>query len=387
LLAGEINTMKICIVGPAYPYKGGIASFNERMAKELQEMGHEVDIYTFTLQYPSFLFPGKSQYSNDSPPKSLKIVRAINSVNPLNWLLLGRRIKKAKYDLIISKFWLPLLGPSLGSIIRLGKSKDTKAIGNIDNIIPHEKRPGDKIFAQYFTDAMDAFLVMSHKVEHDMERFIKQQPINYAPHPIYDNYGAIISREAACKYLGLDPNMKYVLFFGFVRAYKGLDLLLKSFKIALEKDTSLRLIIAGEYYADKEKYAQLILSLGIEDYIIEHSDFIPNDEVKYFFCASDIVAQTYLSATQSGISQLAIHFEKPILSTNVGGLPETTIHLETGYLVNVNKDEIADAMYHFFNEQDADAFRKGILKLKADFSWERFTKALLDLYNKISSND
>ena len=376
--------MKICILGPAFPYKGGIASFNQRMAIELQKMGHEVDIYTFTLQYPKFLFPGKSQYSNDEAPKDLKIKRAINSINPFNWWILGRKIKASNYDLIISKFWLPLMGPSLGSIIRLGKAKHTKAIANIDNIIPHEKRLGDFPFAKYFTTAVDAFLVMSHKVEEDMNKFVNEQPVDYAPHPIYDNYGDIISREAACKHLNLDPSLNYILFFGFVRSYKGLDLLLESFKIALKKDSSLRLIIAGEYYADKSFYTKLIEDLDLKDYIIEHGDFISNEEVKYFFCASDIVAQTYRSATQSGISQLAIHFEKPILSTNVGGLPETTIDKETGYLVNVDQEEIAEAMYHFFNEIDRTSFAKGIKQLKASFSWERFAKTLLALYDRIT---
>lgn len=375
--------MKICILGTAYPYKGGIASFNERLAQELIKMGHSVSIVTFTLQYPSIFFPGKSQYSNAEPPSDLSIRRGINSVNPLTWIREGRKLKKEKYDLIIAKFWLPVIGPALGTITRLGRNKNTRAISIIDNIIPHEKRPGDKLFTRFFTNSVDGFVTMSHKVESQMGAFVKEQEVIYAPHPIYDNYGDIIEKEEACKAIGLDPGKPYLLFFGYIRAYKGLDLLLRSFAEACKKNKDIHLLVAGEYYSDKEQYLNLIEELDLKERVILRTDFIENDQVKYYFCASDIVAQTYKSATQSGISQLAIHFEKPILSTNVGGLPETTKHLETGYVVNVKQEDITDCILQFFEDSQNTKFVGGIQKLKQLFSWQNFTTSIIQLRNRL----
>lgn len=376
--------MKICIIGTAYPYKGGIAAFNERMAHELIACGHEVDILTFTLQYPGFLYPGKSQYSDGAAP-DLSIERGINTVNPLTWIKYGRKYRRRQYDLIISKFWLPVIGPALGTTIRqMVGSRSTKTISIIDNIIPHEKRPGDALFTTYFTRSVDGFVVMSHQVERDMTAFIDQQPVVYAPHPIYDSYGEILSRSEAMAHLGLDPQYEYVLFFGFIRKYKGLDLLLESFAVARRSRPSLRLIVAGEYYSDAAEYETLLDSLRIRDYVTMHTDFIPNEEVRYYFCAADLLAQTYRSATQSGISQLAIHFEKPILSTNVGGLPETTIHMETGYLVDVDVEQISQQMVDHFGGEQVRDFTAGIQKLKEQFSWSNFADQLVSLYKKIA---
>lgn len=376
-------SLKICIVGTAYPYKGGIAMFNERLARELISQGHEVEIITFTLQYPKFFFPGKSQFSNDPKPEDLTISRKLNSINPLSWLTTARMIKKGKFDLIISKYWIPAMGPSLGSIMRLSRSKSTKGISIIDNIIPHEKRIGDSTLSNYFVQSVDGFVVMSKKVGQQMEQFVKQQPISYIPHPIYDTYGHIVPREVALSHLGLDPQYNYVLFFGYIRDYKGLDILLDSIAEGLKTNSKLRLIVAGEYYSDSEKYLSQIERLGIADQVILHTNFISNEEVRYFFCASDLVAQSYKSATQSGISQMAIYFEKPIVSTNVGGLPETVIHNKTGYLTNVDASEVAQAILKYFKEKPIVQFRIEIQKLKEQYSWKHFGSELVSLYEKI----
>lgn len=375
--------MKICIVGPAYPYKGGIASFNERLARQLLRMGHHVDLLTFTLQYPKYFFPGKTQFSDADPP-DLNIERGINAVNPITWWTSGTKYRRRDYDLIIGRFWLPLMGPSLGATLRrISKGKPTKTISIIDNIIPHEKRPGDKIFAQYFTNANDAFMTMSHTVRDDLQPFLKGQPVGYAPHPIYDNYGDMIGRDQALEALDLDPKLQYVLFFGFIRKYKGLDLLMRAFAKASHSNDKLRLLVAGEYYSDEQQYHDLIDELGIRGQVILHTDFIPNDRVKYYFCAADMVAQTYRNATQSGISQLAIHFERPILSTDVGGLPETTIDRETGYLTPVDIDAIAVAMSSHFDQVPLPDYQKGIRRLKEKFSWQRFADTIIDLYTSL----
>ena len=378
-------SLKICIVGSAYPYKGGIAMFNERLARELISQGHVVDIITFTLQYPKLFFPGKSQFSNDPKPNDITITRKVNSVNPISLVTTARKIKKGKYDIIISKYWIPAMGPSLGTIMRLARSKSTKRISIIDNIIPHEKRFGDSSLTNYFVQSVDGFVVMSKKVEQQMDQFVNQQPISYIPHPIYDTFGEIVPRDKALAHLDLDPQYDYVLFFGYIRDYKGLDILLDAIAEGLKTNVNLRLIVAGEYYSDSEKYLSQIDRLGITSQVILHTNFISNDEVKYFFCAADLVAQSYKSATQSGISQMAIYFEKPIVSTNVGGLPETVIHDKTGYLTNVDSNELAQAILRYFEKRPLNQFRKEIQKLKELYSWNHFGSKLVELYDKINT--
>ncbi|HHH52594.1 MAG TPA: glycosyltransferase, partial [Bacteroidetes bacterium] len=325
--------MKIVIIGTAYPFRGGIASFNERMAIELINQGHDVIIYTFTLQYPSVLFPGKTQYSDDPKPENLKIIPLINSINPFNWIKSGLKIRREKADIIITKFWIPFMGPALGTILRIAKNKNTKNISVIDNIIPHEERIGDKLLAQYYVNAIDKFIVMSSSVKEDMKLFTTKKPVLLIPHPIYDNYGEILDKKAAAEYLRIDPNGKYVMFFGFIRDYKGLDLLLEAMADNRIQQAGIKCIVAGEYYGNKDKYDSLIKKLGIESSLILKTEFISNNEVKYYFSAADLIVQPYKSATQSGISQLAYHFEKPMVVTNVGGLPEIVENGKSGYVV------------------------------------------------------
>ena len=220
----------ILIIGPAYPLRGGgITTFNHRLAKTFTEQGYHCEIVSFSLQYPSLLFPGKSQYSSEPPPEGLTIHTFINSVNPLNWISTGRRLKKWKPDLVVVRFWLPFMGPALGTILRqVRQNKHTKIVCIADNIIPHEKRPGDAAFTKYFLKACDAFIVMSEKVGKDLRLFEKTKPVRLAHHPLYDNFGNIIPKEEARKKLDLPANDRIILFFGFIRKYKGLDLLLKA---------------------------------------------------------------------------------------------------------------------------------------------------------------
>lgn len=370
--------MKIVIIGTAYPYRGGIASFNERLAEEFIAQGHEVVIYTFTLQYPGFLFPGKTQYSEDPKPENLKIIPLINSVNPINWIKAGLKIRKEKPDIIISKFWIPFMGPSLGTVIRLAKSKHTKTISILDNIIPHEKRIGDFILAKYFVNTIDTFIAMSSSVKEDMSKFTKTKPVKLIPHPIYDNYGEILDKKIARKHLDIDTDGKYVMFFGFIRDYKGLDLLLKAMANENIQKHKIKCIVAGEYYGNREKYDKLIEELGIEESLILKTEFIPNEEVKYYFSATDLIVQPYKTATQSGISQLAYHFEKPMVVTNVGGLPEIVDNGKSGYVVETDKNEISKAILDFFDSDNPDMFAEEVKQKKKDFSWSNFVRKVLE---------
>ena len=372
---------KIVIIGSAHPLRGGLAAFNERLAQAFQDAGDDVEIFTFSLQYPGFLFPGKTQYSSDPAPKNIKIHVNINSVNPLNWIAVGNEIAKIKPDLVIVKFWLPFMGPCFGTILRkIKKNKTTKIVSIVDNIIPHEKRIGDRVFTKYFVKAVDAFIVMSRSVGEDMKLFVKKgQAVKYIPHPIYDNYGEIIEKSVAREKLGLDQNGKYILFFGFIRDYKGLDLLLKALADERVKAAGIKAIVAGEFYTDSKPYEDLIDELGIRDRLVLHTDFIPNSEVGYYFGASDLVVQPYKTATQSGISQMAYHFELPMLVTNVGGLPEIVADGKAGYVTEVDEKAIADAMLDFYeNNRDHD-FREYVKEEKKKFSWDNMVNAIKEI--------
>lgn len=372
--------MNITIIGSAHPLRGGgIATFNERMAEVLQEQGHKVVIYSFSLQYPSFLFPGKSQFTDEPAPKGLEIRSVINSVNPLNWLSVGNRIKKEKPDLIIVRYWLPFMGPCFGTILRrVRKNKHTKIVAITDNVIPHEHRPGDMAFTKYFLKSADAFLAMSKDVLKDLKQFT-DKPSVFSPHPVYDNYGNAIDREEACKKLGLNSADKYILFFGFIRKYKGLDLLLDAMKDERIKQAGIKLIVAGEFYGDGDSYLQQIQQNGIGDNVKLFTSFIPNDEIKYYFSATDLVVQPYRTATQSGITQVAYHFEKPMVVTNVGGLAEVVPDGKVGFVTEPDPTEIATAVIRFFQPDSLPNLQQNIAAEKQKYSWDTLLTNLLGI--------
>lgn len=375
---------RIVLLSPAHPLRGGIASFSERLAQELQQRGHEVVVYSFSLQYPDFLFPGKTQFTTDPPPPGISILTKVNSVNPLNWWSVGRELARLKPDVILVRYWLPFLGPALGTILRLAKrNKHTKVIAIADNVIPHEKRPGDQQFTTYFVKAVDGFVVMSKAVQQDLRQFSTAKPVRLLPHPLYDNYGAKVSRSEGIQRLQLSESEHYLLFFGFIREYKGLDLLLQAMSDERVRKLGVKLIIAGEFYGNEDYYNTLISSLDIDNQLIKHTNFISHETVKYYFAAADLVVQPYKSATQSGISQLAYHFEKPMIVTNVGGLGEIVPHGEVGYVVDVSAKAIADAIVDFFEQQRQADFMAGILANKKRFSWDRFAEAVEELVEEV----
>lgn len=374
--------MKIAIIGSAHPLRGGLSTFNERLALALQQQGHEVVIYSFSLQYPSFLFPGKTQFTDEPAPENLVIHAAINSINPLNWMSIGNKIKSEKPDLIIIKYWLPFMGPAFGTILRrVRKNRHTHVLCIVDNIIPHEKRPGDTAFTKYFVKTVDAFVTMSRDVLEDLKLFTTR-PSVYHPHPLYDNYGAGISKPEACKKLGLDPDKKYILFFGFIRKYKGLDILFEAMKDERIRAAGIKLIVAGEYYGEQEMYEQLVNQYQIKDQLHLFTDFIPNSEVRYYFSAADLVVQPYRSATQSGITQIAYHFEKPMVVTNVGGLAEGVPDGKVGFVTEPNAKDIADAILRFYQPGTLPGLHENIAQEKRKYSWESFTQTLFSIISE-----
>jgi glycosyltransferase involved in cell wall biosynthesis len=378
--------MKVIIIGPAHPLRGGgMATFNERLARQFQQQGFETIIYTFSLQYPSFIFPGTTQYSTEPAPADLNIKVCINSLNPFNWIKVGNRIKNENADLVIVRYWLPLMGPALGTILRkVKKNKHSKIVCIADNIIPHEKRFGDKPFTKYFLKPIDAFITMSENVMNDLRSFEKNKPAKLVKHPLYDNFGEKISKEEARKKLGIPNEERILLFFGFIRKYKGLDTLLDAIKDlrlhkALHPDFKMpKLLIAGEFYGDRKPYDEQIEKLGIKDDLILHTNFISDNDVKYFMCAADVVVQPYRHATQSGVTPLAYHFEIPMIVTNVGGLPSLVPDNKAGLVAEPNAASIAQKIIEYF-DKGADHFLPGIKEEKKKLSWENLIDAILEV--------
>jgi len=363
---------KVIIIGTAYPFRGGgMSTYNERLARAYQQRGDDVTIFTFSLQYPGFLFPGKTQYSTDPPPEGLDIKVAINSVNPFNWFSVGYKIKRLKADLIIIRYWMPFMAPCLGTIARIiRRNRHSKVIAITDNIIPHEKMPGGNLLSRYFVKSCDGFVAMSRAVLSDLNKFDTVKPRVFSPHPLYDNFGASVSENLAKKTIGLEEDTKYILFFGFIREYKGLDLLIKAFADERFRQLPVKLLIAGEFYIDGKPYLDLIEELGLKEFIVLRTEFIENHEIVNYFCACDIVAQPYKDATQSGVTQIAYHFEKPMLTTNVGGLSEMVPDGIVGYVVNPIVNEISDALLRFFIENKEKEFSANAAIEKKRFSWE-----------------
>lgn len=376
-----MSAKKVIIIGPAHPYRGGIANFNNSLADAFFKNGDDVEILSFKLQYPSFLFPGKTQFESSDPPKNIKIKSIINSINPFNWFNVAREINRKNPDFVIIRYWLPFMGPCLGSIARL-LNKKIKILAITDNIIPHEKRFGDFFLTKYFVSSCDAFVTLSASVLEDLTQFTKSKNKKFTPHPIYDTFGEKIDKSVAKKNLELNINDKYLLFFGFVRKYKGLDLMLHAMSDQRIKDLGIKLIVAGEFYDNIDFYLDLINELDIDSNIILKSDFIDERDVKNYFCASDMITQTYRTATQSGVTQIAYHFERPMLVTDVGGLAEIVPHKKVGYVTTQEPKIIADAIVDFYTNNRELDFEKNTKTEKLKFSWQNLIHTIEDLVSK-----
>ena len=377
--------MHIVILGTAYPFRGGLATFNERLARQLQAEGHNVEVITFTLQYPSFLFPGKTQYSSENAPTDLQISQQVNSCNPLNWIKVGRRIQKMQPDLLISCYWMAFFAPCYSIIERIAKRNGkTRCIALVHNMIPHEPSILDKLFAPLYVRSTDGFVALSESVVQDIDRLDHHnKPKTSYPHPIYDHYGEQMSKEEACQALNLNPENQYMLFFGLVRAYKGLDLLLDAFGKVKDQLPNLQLIIAGEFYEDEDKYRAQISNNQLTNRVIIKNDFIADADLRKYFGAADLIVQPYKTATQSGVTQVAFHFEKPMLVTNVGGLGEIVHDRKMGYAVEPNADAIAAALTDYYTHSRQADYTEYLIKQKDNYSWSKLAESFVKIHNKI----
>lgn len=369
---------RVIIIGPAHPLRGGLATFDQRLARQFSEEGHDCSIVSFSLQYPNFLFPGTTQFSSDPPPQDVTIHTLINSVNPLNWVHVGQKIRSWKPDLVVVRFWLPFMGPALGTILRRVRSnRHSRIVCIADNVLPHEKRPGDRAFTGYFIKSCDAFVTMSEKVLADLRTFTNK-PAQLVQHPLYDNFGAPVSKTEARVFLGLNPSDRIILFFGFIRQYKGLDLLLQAMTDERIRHQNIKLLVAGEFYESAEPYLQLIRENHLEDQVILRTSFIPDSEVHYYLCSGDCVVQPYKNATQSGVTPLAYHFEKPMIVTSVGGLPSLVPHGKVGLVCEPQPGAIAEAILRFY-QLGEQYFIPHLRSEKQKYSWSKLTGALFSL--------
>lgn len=362
----------LVLIGPAHPLRGGLATFDERLAREFIKQGWKVEIYTFSLQYPEFLFPGKTQYSDSQTPVDLDIKVCINSINPLNWMAIGNEIKNKKPDLVITRYWIPFMSPCLGTILRqIRRNHHTQTVCLVDNIIPHEKRMGDKFLTRYFVSVPDHFVCMSETVLDELKSFRSNPSVLLLDHPLYDVFGEAIPQNLARTKLNLPQDAKILMFFGFIRKYKGLDLLLEAMSLDTIKKESFILLIAGEFYEDSKPYLQIIQKHQLEHRISLHTYFIPDHQVKYFFCACDGVIQPYRSASQSGVTPLAYHFEKPSIVTRVGSLARLVPEGKAGIVCEPTAESIAIAIKKYLYS-DWTTMQQYLHEEKSKLSWQHF---------------
>lgn len=366
------SPQKIILISSAFPYRGGIAATTDRLAQEYHKRGDNVEIWTYKLLYPKIIFPGKSQYLDEghSAPEGITIHRKISSLNPFNWIKVGRQIKKHQADKVIIRYWLPFLAPCLGTIAKIGKTKTNKITCLVDNVIPHEKRFGDKFLSSYFFKKMDGLIVMAEKGKTQLEEIFKiKKEIRYSPHPLFDIYGDKVSKQLACAHLNISAEHNYILSFGLVRKYKGVDLLIQAFDTIKNDFPNHKLLIAGESYDNWQDYQDLIEQLQLNDRIIRVNEFIANEEVKYFFSAADYLALTYRTATQSGVTQIAYSMETPMLVTNVGDLANMVKTGIVGQVCESSTAEIAAALSKMNSPENLSNYRAGVQEEKKRFEW------------------
>jgi glycosyltransferase involved in cell wall biosynthesis len=379
----------VVIIGPAYPLRGGLATFDQRLAREFIHVGYDCTIYSFSLQYPSFLFPGTTQYSSEPPPEGLTIISRINSINPFSWRQVGRELCRRRPDIVVVRYWLPFMGPALGTILRgVKKNGHTRIVAITDNVIPHEKRPGDRPFTKYFLAACDAYITMSEKVMKDLRTFQPLKPAEQVAHPLYDNFGEPIPQAAARRALRekgivIRDDDKVLLFFGFIRRYKGLDIVLEAMSDQRVRDIGVKLLVAGEFYEEARGYEEQIARLALGDRLLLRTDFIPDSEVRDYLCAADAVIQPYRNATQSGVTPLAYHFEKPMIVSNVGGLPALVPHEKVGLVAEPEPRAMAEAILRFF-VLGGSWFVPALLEEKEKYSWHHLLDTIVALA-KLSS--
>jgi glycosyltransferase involved in cell wall biosynthesis len=372
--------MKICLIGTAYPHRGGIAHFNALLFRTLKKRGHKVSFFSFTRQYPQLFFPGTTQMDEGKEAIRVEATPMLDSVDPFSWWRVAMRVRQEQPDLIVFKYWMPFFSPCYTAIIRLATAgRSTKALFVCDNIIPHEPRPGDRLLTHMALASAHYFIVMSRSVEEDLLRFRPDANYKRVEHPVYEIFGSSVPKGEARARLGIAPEAEVLLFFGYIRRYKGLLLLLDALPLVLQQ-RKVELVVAGEFYDNSEPYFEKIRQRKLEPHVKMVNRFIPNEEVNLFFAAADVVVLPYVSATQSGVIQIAYNFDRPVVATPVGGLPEVIEEGKTGVVAQDRTPEaLAGAILRFFSLRKEVDFEREVRQYKQRFSWDRFAQAVEEL--------
>lgn len=377
----------MALVGTAYPLRGGIAQFNTALVQTLRRRGHDVRVLTFTRQYPSLFFPGKTQKEEGSASEEIDVGAEplVDSIGPLSWWRASRRIRRFDPDLVFFKYWIPFFAPCFGTISRWVRGGSGARIVYIcDNIVPHERRPLDGLLTRYLVASADAFIVMSKVVEEDLLRFRPEADVRMVPHPVYEHFGSPIPKEEARQRLvkrglTLGEGDPLLLFFGIIRPYKGLDILLRAMP-GIVRRTGARLIVAGEFYSGRDETLKLVDDLDLREHVAIVDSYIPTEDVALYVSASSVVVLPYRSATQSGIVQVAYQFDCPVIATDVGGLSEMIHHGETGLLVPPEDPKtLGEAVTRYLEGGMESAMRGAVQRIKASFSWDRMAETLEEL--------
>lgn len=372
--------MKIAMLSVFHPYRGGIAQFSGRLLRELEKQ-HEVKAFNFSRQYPGILFPGKTQFvTADDQADPVPNEQTLDSVNPLTWKSTAKKILAFHPDLFLSRLWMPFFGPSFGYVAGCLKNSLIK-IAVLDNVVPHEKRFFDVPFTKYFLNKHDGFVVMSQQVADDLKSIQPSAKYVLCPHPLYDHFEKKISRAEACRLLSIDDNKKILLYYGFVRKYKGIDLLFDAFTRLHE---SYHLILAGEWYEDSAAFEEKIKPY--QNRITFLNRYIGSEETRLLFSAADACTLTYLHATQSGVAAIAMHYEVPLVVTHAGGLYEQVEKYKVGLVADdFTAESVAESIRQFFSLKKEEDFKNGFAQLKKDLSWSRFSNELIAFYEQLKN--
>lgn len=364
------------LVGTAYPMRGGIAHYIALLYHTLTNRNHQVFVLSFSRQYPNFLFPGKTQKDQGKELMPVPSVPLLDSINPLTWVRAFFWLKQIKPDLLVFKYWMPFFAPCYAIIAFLtSRILRVRTMAICDNIVPHEKKLFDSFFSWLGLRFIDYFIVQSRSVRDDLLHLKPEAVYREVPHPVYEIFPPPLSKNKARKRIGIQDN-KVILYFGYIRRYKGLLHLIRAMPKLL-KAMKIKLLVCGEFYEDREETYRLVDRLELKSNVILYDQFVPNEEVNRYFCASDLVVLPYTSATQSGIVQVAYHYDKPVVVTRVGGLPEVVIDNRTGYVVEPNDpDALAEAVLKYYRKQKEKAFVRNIRKEKKKYSWDRMAEAI-----------
>ncbi|NCQ35865.1 glycosyltransferase [bacterium] len=379
--------MKLAFLGPAPPFRGGIVTYYGLLARALEQAGHQVYWASFAAQYPGFLFPGTTQEGETAPwldhPNTPRFV----PWSPWSWWRAARDIEAAGVEAVVIKYWLPFFAPGFWGVTRRLRAKGVRVVYLLDNVIPHEKYPLGQFLTRKALGTGHGFIAQSGQVRADLFSVLPDtdpQAVRDVPHPVYD-FGAPgrprKTRQEARRDLGLDPDRRVVLFFGFIKPYKGVVHLIDAAgPLRAEFGDELQVLIVGDIYGGRQPYLDRIAASAGKDIVTLVEGFVPDETVEDYFVAADLVVLPYVSATQSGIVQIAYHYDRPVVTTRVGGLPEVVREGETGFLVPPeDSGALADAITRFFREDKADEFAAAVAREKKKYSWESMVEAIVEL--------